>query len=117
MTDAVVQKGGADHDDPGTHGVHPTEAQYIRIALILAAITALEVGLYYVKMNQGITNLFLLVLAGIKFVMVAAYFMHLKYDNRILRRLFTTGFVLAVFCYVAYMLTLGVFVTHHHTVR
>jgi cytochrome c oxidase subunit 4 len=97
--------------EPGEHGAHPTEALYVKIALILAVATAVEVGLYYTKLNQGITNLFLLVLAGFKFVMVAAYFMHLKFDNPVLRRLFTTGFVLAVVVYIAYLLTLGVFIT------
>jgi hypothetical protein len=39
-----------------------------------------------------------------------AFFMHLKFDNRVLRRLFIGGFILACFVYVAYMLPLGVFV-------
>ena len=95
--------------DHGAHAGHPTEAQYVKIAFILAAITAAEVGLYYTKFSQVATNLTLLVMAGTKFVIVAAYFMHLKFDNKILRRLFTTGFVLASFCYIAYLLTLGVF--------
>ena len=98
------------HEEGGEHGAHPTDAQYMLIALILAILTGIEVGLYYLKFNQGVTNGILLILAGFKFVIVAAYFMHLKFDNRILRRLFTTGFVLACFCYLAYMLTLGVFV-------
>ena len=98
------------HEEGGEHGAHPTDAQYMLIALILAVLTGVEVGLYYLKINQSLTNGFLLILAGFKFVIVAAYFMHLKFDNRILRRLFTTGFILACFCYIAYMLTLGVFV-------
>lgn len=93
------------------HGAHPTDAQYIRIALILAAVTAGEVGLYYTKFSEPLTNSILLAMAAFKFVMVAAYFMHLKFDNKILRRLFITGFVLAVFCYVVYLVTLGVFVS------
>jgi cytochrome c oxidase subunit 4 len=97
------------HAEGGEHGAHPTEAQYIKIALILAAATAIEVGLYYTKFDQQLTNAVLIVFAGFKFVMVAAYFMHLKFDNRILRRLFITGFVLACFCYLAYLWTLGVF--------
>lgn len=92
------------------HGAHPTEAQYIKIAIILAIVTAVEVGLYYTRFSEALTNSVLLALAAIKFVMVAAYFMHLKFDAKILRRLFVTGFVLATFCYVAYLMTLGVFV-------
>ena len=97
----------SDHDD---HAGHPTEWQYIKIALILAAITAVEVALYYWSFsNEAANNAVLMVLAAVKFVIVAAYFMHLKFDNRLLRRLFITGFILATFCYIAYLLTLGVF--------
>ena len=116
MTESLVDEAvehRRPHAEGGEHGAHPTDWQYIKIALILAVVTGIEVGLYYMKMNQGLTNTFLLGLAGIKFVMVAAYFMHLKFDNKILRRLFIGGFVLATFCYVAYLLTLGVFVGHH----
>ena len=97
------------HEEGGEHGLHPTEATYVKIALILGLLTLIEVGLYYTKFDQQATNAVLLVLAGGKFAMVAAYFMHLKFDNRILRRLFTAGFVLAAFCYVTYLWTLGVF--------
>ena len=96
--------------DHGDHGAHPSEAKYIKIALILGAVTAVEVALYYWSFsNEAANNAVLMVLAAVKFVIVAAYFMHLKFDNKILRRLFITGFVLASFCYVAYLLTLGVF--------
>ncbi|HVL93067.1 MAG TPA: cytochrome C oxidase subunit IV family protein [Acidimicrobiales bacterium] len=101
---------GRPHAEGGEHGAHPTDAQYVRIAVILALVTAVEVGLYYTSFSKIATNTLLLGLAGIKFVMVAAYFMHLKFDNKILRRLFVTGFVLATFCYIAYLLTLGVFI-------
>ena len=91
------------------HGAHPTEAKYIRVALILAVLTAIEVGLYYTKFSEAATNAALIILAAVKFFMVAAYFMHLKFDNKLLRRLFITGFVLAASVYVAYLMTLGVF--------
>jgi cytochrome c oxidase subunit 4 len=104
-----AQEHGRPHAEGGEHGAHPSEKEYIKIAAILAAVTALEVGLYYTKFNQQATNAVLILLAGVKFVMVAAYFMHLKYDNHIVRRLFMLGFVLASFCYVGYLFTLGVF--------
>ena len=104
-----AEEHGRPHAEGGEHGGHPSEAQYVKIALILALVTAVEVGLYYTKFDQQATNAVLIVLAAIKFVMVAGYFMHLKFDNRVLRRLFVGGFVLAVFCYVAYLWTLGVF--------
>ncbi len=91
------------------HGAHPTEAKYVKVALVLALLTAVEVGLFYTNFSEAATNAALIVLAAIKFVMVAAYFMHLKFDNKLLRRLFITGFVLASFVYVGFLLTLGVF--------
>lgn len=89
---------------------HPDESLYIKIALILGVLTAIEVALYYTDFGEKLTNGVLLVLAGGKFVLVAAYFMHLKFDSRLLRRLFATGFVLAVLVYIAYLMTLGIFV-------
>jgi len=92
------------------HGPHPTDAQYIRIAVFLAVVTAVEVALYYLKLQRTASNSLLLVFALVKGSFVALYFMHLKFDNRLLRRLFLGGFILAVFVYIAYLTTLGVFV-------
>ena len=92
------------------HGPHPTDAQYIRIAVFLAVVTAVEVALYYLKLQRTASNSLLLVFALVKGSFVALYFMHLKFDNRLLRRLFLGGFILAVFVYMAYLTTLGVFV-------
>lgn len=91
------------------HGAHPTEAKYVKVALVLAVLTGVEIGLYYTKFSEAATNVALILLAAVKFVMVVAYFMHLKFDNKLLRRLFITGFVLAASVYVVYLLTLGVF--------
>ena len=98
----------------GEHGAHPTDAQYMKIALILAVITACEVGVYYIKnsMGDGFAP-FLLALAAVKFFLVGAYFMHLRFDNRVLRRLFTTGIILAIAVYAIVFLLLGVFTGTH----
>ena len=110
--DAEVAGHRPAHDEriaAGEHG-HPSDATYIKIALILAFVTALEVGMYYIQddMSARLVTLILLVMAAVKFAIVALYFMHLKFDNRVLRRLFTSGLVLAVGVHAAYMLTLGV---------
>jgi cytochrome c oxidase subunit 4 len=96
------------HDEQ--HPAHPSDGLYIRVALILAVVTAIEVGLYYTDFGVDVTNGMLIVLAVVKFVMVAAYFMHLKFDQRVLRRLFLTGLFLAIGVYVAALLTFGVFI-------
>ncbi len=101
----VTEHEGADES---AHA-HPTDAVYIRVAIILAVVTAIEVGLYYQEIPT-FNNAALLILAVLKFAIVAGYFMHLRFDNPILRRLFITGLVLAVGCYLTYLMTLGVFI-------
>ena len=92
------------------HGkAHPSDKQYVMIGLILGGLTAIEVGLYYFELG-AFNNAALIMLAIGKFILVAMFFMHLKFDSPILRRLFVTGIVLALAVYMAYLLTLGVYV-------
>ncbi len=41
-----------------------------------------------------------------KFATIGAYFMHLKFDNKLFRNVFVVGLVLAVGVYIVVMLTL-----------
>ncbi len=109
-TTATTTDHGHDHADEA-HVDHPSEKQYWKIFFLLFAITAVEVALYYFEIPGSVhfNNSALYALAIFKFLLVIGYFMHLKFDNRLLRRLFVTGFVLAASVYVAYLLTLGVF--------
>lgn len=100
-------------EEAGAHGAHPTDAQYIKIALILAVITAGEVTVSYIKGLGDAAAPLLLILAVVKFVMVVGYFMHLRFDNRVLRRLFVTGAVLAITVYMVVFLEFGVFTGTH----
>jgi cytochrome c oxidase subunit IV len=89
------------------HGM--SDAGYIRIAIILATITGLEVSTYYV--DFGVLFLpALLIMMAIKFVMVVSYFMHLKFDNKIFSFLFYAGLVLAVGVYAAFLATFKFFI-------
>jgi cytochrome c oxidase subunit IV len=93
--------------DPHTDE-HPSDGVYVRVAAILAVVTAVEVGLYYTDLS-GIQLVSLLVgLAAIKFGMVVAYFMHLRFDARLLRRLFVTGVILAGFVFTIALVTLDI---------
>jgi cytochrome c oxidase subunit 4 len=83
---------------------HPSDWKYIQIAIALAAITAVEVALSYVKWGNANAPLLLIGMA-VKFFLVASFFMHLKFDSKLLRRLFISGLVLAVFCYIAALST------------
>ena len=91
----------------GEHG-HPGPAKYVGIALVLAFVTAIEVALYYIDLPDLLLVALLLGLAFIKFAMVAAYFMHLKFDSRLLRRLFVTGIILAIAVYTVALVTMDV---------
>ncbi len=101
--------------EPEYHGpaLDAHDKQYIGIGFGLAVLTAIEVVLYSVEKNGNISGgantWTLLVLAFIKFAVVAAFFMHLKLDNPIFRRLFVVGAVLAGFCYMAVLTLFGVF--------
>ena len=91
-------------------GLHPTERQYMIVALILALITAVEVGIYYIRAlpDDALAGM-LGVLSIVKFAMVVLYFMHLKFDRPIFRFLFITGLVLAVGVYIAVLAAFHVF--------
>ncbi|MDQ4133371.1 MAG: cytochrome C oxidase subunit IV family protein [Actinomycetota bacterium] len=90
------------------HG-HPDEALYIKVALILAVITAAEVATYYIEgLQGGALVAILLVMAVIKFALVALFFMHLRFDSPIFMRLFVLGILLAVGVYIAALSTLHV---------
>jgi cytochrome c oxidase subunit 4 len=92
------------------HHEHPPESLYVKVALVLAVMTGIEVALSYAKINEHLTVAMLLTLAALKFGTVVAYFMHLKFDHPWFRRLFVTSFVLAIFVYVAYLSTLHVWI-------
>jgi cytochrome c oxidase subunit IV len=89
---------------------HPSPAKYVAIAIFLAVITALEVGLYYINMPEALLVIFLMFLAFLKFTMVAAFFMHLKFDSPMLRRVFITGIFLAGVVYTVALFTLRVLI-------
>jgi cytochrome c oxidase subunit 4 len=94
----------------GAEHTHPSPAKYVGIAVLLAIITALEVGMYYINMPDGLFVAFLMVLAFLKFTLVAAFFMHLKFDSPMLRRVFITGIILAGVVYTVALLTLRVLI-------
>jgi cytochrome c oxidase subunit 4 len=92
MTDTLHP--GAREQEELAH--HPSPRKYVNIAVILAIVTAIEVAIYYVPSLESVLVPTLLALAVIKFIMVAMYFMHLKFDSRVFRRFFLIGIVLAL---------------------
>lgn len=94
-------QGGTKHD-------HPSDKQYVMVALVLAAITLAEVLVYYVESLEGLLVPILAVMSIVKFAMVVLWFMHLRFDSRLFRRLFFTGVALALFCYIVVLSTFHV---------
>jgi cytochrome c oxidase subunit 4 len=95
------------------HAHHPSPAQYWKIAVVLAVLTAIEVGMFYIDKELGLgafNAAILLVLAVAKFIIVVGWFMHLRFESPMLNRFFTGGFILAFSLYAIVLGLLGVLV-------
>jgi cytochrome c oxidase subunit 4 len=88
---------------------HPSPQEYVRIALILGAITGAEVAVWYMDSLRSVLIPILFTLAAIKFTLVAMWFMHLKFDNRLYARFFLSGILFALSVYAIVLLTFRVF--------
>ncbi|WP_419837379.1 cytochrome C oxidase subunit IV family protein [Candidatus Poriferisodalis sp.] len=88
------------HDDHG-HGHGLSDFGYIKVALLLAVLTAAEVMTYFVDVGP-VEVPGLLILMVVKFWIVVAYFMHLRFDNKLFTWLFVGGLVLAIAVYAAF---------------
>jgi mono/diheme cytochrome c family protein len=82
---------------------------YTFIAVVLGIITYIE---YYIVehpiMASGWTMFWLITLSIAKFIMVVAYFMHLKQDDRTYTGFFSSGMVIAMGTFVALALIFSV---------
>ncbi|MDP9226283.1 MAG: cytochrome C oxidase subunit IV family protein [Actinomycetota bacterium] len=90
------------HDAPH----HPTPRQYVTIAVVLAVITAIEVTIYYVTAVKDLLVPMLLTMSVIKFALVALWFMHLRFDSHVFRRLFLIGIGLALTVFAVVLVSL-----------
>src|SRR3954467_6914902 len=89
-------------DDAGLHAMgevheHPSWKQYKWVALILTAITVVEVWVYYTPLRQSAVFVpMLLIMSAVKFAIVVAFYMHLKYDHKLFRALFIGPLIIAM---------------------
>lgn len=105
------------HDE---HDAHPTAATYVKIAVILFVLTALEVGAYEVSHRDlALTPLvkpilyeILIVLSAIKFALVGMFYMHLKTDSKLLSWVFCFSLAIAAVVIVGLMI-LFYYMFHH----
>jgi cytochrome c oxidase subunit 4 len=106
----------ADH----AHAEHSNAGKYVQIAVVLFALTALEVALYEVcygglkAMAPGMATSLepyfvevLLLLSAFKFWFVAMFYMHLKFDMKLLSWLFLFSLIIAVIVIGALIVLFG----------
>jgi len=115
MSETQVEAAGTEIEEihrehAQAHAGHPSAKEYVRIFLILIAITAVEVALYYIREDLGawfIPTLF--VLAFSKFALVVLWFMHLKFDSKRYSRFFVMGLAGAFTLYSVVLISFRVF--------
>ncbi len=95
--------------DEQTSHEHATIGTYLKVAAVLTVVTALEVGVIYVRRLAPILLPLLLTLSAGKFALVVMFFMHLRYDSRVLTFLFVAPLVLATLLALAVMTLTGEF--------
>ncbi len=95
---------------------HPSGGTYVKIAVVLFALTALEVLAYEVAhrpaaplhaiLAQTLIPV-LIVLSAAKFALVAMFYMHLKGDGKLLTSLFVFPIIIATVIIVALIILMG----------
>lgn len=111
---ADAQTSHSDHVAMGEVHEHPTWSTYWKVAVILTLITAAEVWIYYIPAFVA-SHAFvpvLLALSALKFAIVVMFYMHLKYDHRLFRALFTGPLIIAMTTIVALLFLFGHLAIH-----
>ena len=79
---------------------HPTTRTYWLIALFLAVATAIEIAIPYIEVLDPVRAPLLIGFGAVKFVTVAAGFMHLRYDLKGYRYVFGIAVVVAILMFI-----------------
>ncbi len=80
-----------------SHGEHPHPKPrlYVQIAVVLAIITGAEVAVWYQESLRPYLVPILLIMSALKFTLVAGFYMHLRFDNRLFSMVFSGPLALA----------------------
>ena len=91
---------------------HPTWKQYKWVALILTLITVVEVWCYYIPSFVASPAFvpILLIMSAAKFAIVVLFYMHLKYDHKLFKALFTGPLMIAMATLISLLFLFGKFV-------
>src|SRR5688572_5893276 len=107
--DHPQEKSHADHAAMGEVHEHPTWSTYWKVAVILTLITVIEVWVYYIPAFVA-SRLFvpsLLTMSAVKFAIVVMFYMHLKYDHKLFRALFTGPLIIAILTMIVLLFLFG----------
>jgi cytochrome c oxidase subunit IV len=87
-----------DHAAMGIEKEHPTWSTYWKVAVVLTVITIAEVWIYYIPSFVASRAFVptLLVLSAVKFIIVVMFYMHLRYDHKLFRAVFTGPLIIAL---------------------
>jgi len=91
------------------HRAHPTPRTYWLIALLLGVITAIEITVPGISALDPVKVPLLWALAAVKFFIVVAFFMHLRYDKKLYRTLFLFGVVGVFPLFIVVLLSMNAF--------
>ena len=97
-----------EHDPVAEAHEHHSDMFYVRIAIVLAILTALETSTYGVEFGPFFMPA-LLTMMAIKFVMVVLFFMHLRFDSKWFNMVFWVGVGLALMVYLVALATFHFF--------
>ena len=115
MADQAHPQGVASHEANAAHhgsGIehaHPTWSTYWKVAVILTVITGVEVWVSYLPVFS-VSRAYvpsLLIMSAVKFAIVVMFYMHLRYDHRLFRVLFTGPLIVAMVTILALMFLFG----------
>jgi len=118
MSEISVPVAGDAHPDLEDHpGEHASDRQFVKVFLGLVVVTAVEVAWAYAPWADESAGRLataaywggLMLMMGFKFFIIAGYFMHLRFDNKLLTRVFYAGVILAVAVYLIALSTFQLF--------
>ena len=106
---ATTQEHAAPHDDAAVPAAHATTGTYLKVAGILCVVTALEYVALFIRQLTPILVPLLITMSLAKFALVVLFFMHLRYDSRVLWFIFLAALVLATGLALSLMTLTGYF--------
>ncbi len=83
---------------------HATPTYYWMIGIVLAIITFLEVILFGVDLLRNWFVAIMIGLSGVKFALVAAFFMHLRFENKVYTQFFLVCMTIGFAIFIAFLL-------------